>query len=149
MASCCADQEILLHHDFEDGDLSGFQILDSNEGDTVTWQIDTKRRHSGQASLYLGDPNCHTYYNGELGDDCQPTIGPGLPTVVNVSIRTPSFQVPQNGLAAGSFWMYSSVEPVLNLSGVPEADNVIVRANGFDATTQVFDATDINKSTDG
>jgi len=38
---------------------------------------------------------------------------------------------------------------MLNLEGVPESDNLVVRANGFATSVQVFDAVQIDKNTGG
>jgi len=74
-ASICPSgiDKIYFQANFDMGSLAQFEVFyDNNEEDAVTWQLDAFESHSGAYSLYFGDPTCHTYYNGALGDDCLP-----------------------------------------------------------------------------
>ena len=47
---------------------------DTNQGDMVTWNI--QPNPCGElfgCALYLGDPECHTYHNGQL-EECEPVM---------------------------------------------------------------------------
>ena len=76
MPGYCVDPQILYSEDFddlEDGaqpDLSDLEVSDDNPLDDVVWTAQEDPCGEGKA-LYLGDPNCLTYFNGVM-DDCQP-----------------------------------------------------------------------------
>ncbi|GEM_PF-5725713 len=70
---CCVNKT-LLALDFEDGAMppaSKLQVVDYKPSDLVTWSI-TDAACASKKALYLGDPNCRTYYNGQLDSDCFP-----------------------------------------------------------------------------
>jgi hypothetical protein len=65
--------QIFFQANFDQGSLAQFEIFyDNDDEDQIGWQLDAYESHSGAYSLYFGDPLCHTYYSGALGDDCLP-----------------------------------------------------------------------------
>ncbi len=154
LPTCCSTAQVILEAFFDDGTLNGFDIIDQDENDGVTWQLDTERAHSGEHSLYLGDPTCHTYYNGGLGDDCELAEGGAPATRVQISLTSPPLTLPEDSLIAGSVWLFSAVEPMLpvalNPNGeLPEPDALSLRVNTFDTRTEIFTTASINKTTGG
>ena len=86
--------------------------------------MDTNRVFKAPNSIYLGDPECRTYYNGLLNDTCDPVTAGQDATAIRVILYSPTLNLANSDGNAGSaalFWYWSDVEPDLGL-GVAEPD---------------------------
>ncbi len=145
----CALDMLFLSEGFEDGLPEGWTVDDTQPTDLVTWTVDDHRKAFGDHSLYLGNPKCHTYYNGELGDNCKPVEG-GIPaSLVRVSVTTPMIAIPPTqGTKVVTFYLWLDSEPLI--PALPEQpDQFRVLAVAGENTTMLFTSVDIAKTTNG
>jgi hypothetical protein len=96
----CYMDVIPLKGDFDNQSLQGFVITDlaSNTSDSenkIQWNLYKGKAHSGNYSLYFGDPEKHNYDNGK---------------VVASSAESPGIKVPDDNDAVLVFWTYMDVE---------------------------------------
>jgi hypothetical protein len=103
---------------------NGLSQTDYGSNDDVRWQVDSYRTLSPPNALYLGDPNCRTYYNGLLSADCEPVTAGQDATSIRIALYSPVLNLANSDGSAGSaiiFWYWSDVEPDLGL-GPAEPD---------------------------
>lgn len=99
----CCFEGVFLNQGFESG-LAGWKVEDSDTNDRVTWSVTTNRKAAGTRSLYLGDPQCRTYYTGPLDESCDPVDRlAGQGATVRVAVTSPVFLVPPLDEAATTF----------------------------------------------
>ncbi|MEC9071406.1 MAG: hypothetical protein VX938_03465, partial [Myxococcota bacterium] len=88
----------------------GLLVQDAKAKDKVTWRTTDRRWVSPPTSLWLGDENCPTYYNGPLTEDCQPAPG-GDSKPVDVDVITSNFNLGDSpGGYVALMWTWSQVE---------------------------------------
>lgn len=91
--NCCVNKN-LLALDFEDGMMppeSKLYVQDYQAGDKVVWSISAAPCAS-QKALYLGDPVCKTYYNGQLDATCSPVENIACTTLTEDVVCPPPLQ---------------------------------------------------------
>ncbi len=113
--SCCREA-VILDQGFENG-LDGWTITGLAGNGPVGWSISGHRKALGANSLYFGDPQCRTYYNGQLGEDCRPVEGSAKQaTLVGGAATSPVFFLPPLDRQKTAFWVSFNVwlqtEPV-------------------------------------
>jgi hypothetical protein len=171
--ACCINQSI-RSLSFNDGFLppsSKLQIVDYNPSDTVTWTVAEDPCGPGK-SIYLGDPQCHTYFTGQLHEcqpvadisctpanadivcptaqcadsgKCEPSFKPGL---VRVDAILPELILPANALISVKFRLWADSEP--GIPGEPFPSDIlklIVTIGGVEQ--EVAYTTEKHKSTQG
>ncbi len=145
----CALDMLFLSEGFEDGLPEGWTVDDTQPDDFVTWNVDDRRKAFGDHSLYLGNPKCHTYYNGELDDNCKPLEGGTPASLVRVSIMTPVIAIPPTqGTKVVTFYLWLDSEPLI--PALPEQpDQFRVMGVAGENTTMLFTSVDIGKTTNG
>lgn len=154
-SDCCAEMEI-LSQDFEDG-IGEWTIDDPVATDKITWSLTDNRKALGTKSLYFGDPECFTYYSGELDKGCEPVAG-GESTIIRASAITPKFTLPPLSPSSVTYvaewfaWIESeAIIPQLEDSNQPDqfwVHAIISDASG-DTTEALFASVDIQKTTNG
>lgn len=172
--ACCINQSI-RSLTFDDGLLpptSKLQIVDHNPADVVTWSVQEDPCSSGMA-LYLGDPTCKTYYNGQMYN-CQPVedldctaanadlvcptaqcntvtgkcIPATLPGRIWADVVLPEVVIPADSLASVKFDLWIDTEPTS--PGTPYLFDVLelkVEIGGVEQ--EVAFTSEEQKSTDG
>ncbi len=91
---CCINKN-LLNLDFEDGMMppdSKLVMLDYFTGDKVAWGLSSAPCAS-KFALYLGDPDCKTYYNGQLDANCSPVEDIACTTLTQDEVCPPPNQL--------------------------------------------------------
>ncbi len=145
----CALDMLFLSEGFEDGMPEGWIVDDTQPNDFVTWVVDDHRKAFGDHALYLGNPKCHTYYNGELGANCKPVEGGAPAGLVRVSITTPPISIPPTeGTKVLTFYLWIDSEPMI--PALPDQPDQF-RVTGLvgEDTTMLFSSVDIGKTTNG
>ena len=115
---------------------NGFSMTDYNSNDKVKWQVDSTRSFKGLNSLYIGDPECRTYYTGKLTDGCLPLTAGQDAAAVRVALYSPVMNLSNSDGSAGSavlFWYWAEVEPDLGL-GLGEPDVLRAFVDVLDGT---------------
>lgn len=146
---------------FDSGTLDDFQLIDWDETDAVTWQpvLDEGRAYSGY-SLYLGDPSCGWYFNGdEVDDDCTTPYDPLEDDVharqVKLELISPDVYLenpndPERNPLAWmiGFWISGESQPPDPLlpPELPQPDTLVVSIE--DLTAGTGDLTPIFRSSD-
>lgn len=130
---------------------AGFFIEDLNPTDRVSWRPSTRRFVSPPTSLYLGDSECPTYYNGVLNADCQPSHPGGADGgSVELTLYSPPIPLPLTpGGHAALIWVWSEVEP-LATGGPSERDVLRVSVDpGLGIAWPATSTLAVGKSTGG
>jgi len=131
--------------------MDGFQIVDDQQQDGITWRQSTRRWAEPPTSAYMGHATCHTYYSGVLSDDCQPISVLGVDSSrVRAALLTPFIEIPDSPAGyAALFWLWADVEP-LQSGGEGEPDVLTVSAvEPSGKAWSKVKSTEIGKSTDG
>ena len=114
---------------FDTGTLEGFEVVDRDARDAITWHAVEENAYTGFA-LYLGDPRCGWYFNGDQVDEtCQtpyPTeldFDPFDPdashaSAVTVGLVSPIVPLPSASAYALGFWIAGESEPTF--PGLPD-----------------------------
>ena len=134
----CSNNPNVQTKSFDKPSLSanGFSTTDYGSNDNVRWQVDTTRFFKAPNSIYLGDPECRTYYNGLLSDTCDPVTAGLDATAIRIMLYSPTLNLANNDGNAGSavlFWYWSDVEPELGL-GIAEPDALRIFLDVLDGT---------------
>jgi hypothetical protein len=144
--------KIYFQADFDMGSMAQFDLFyDNDETDSVTWQLDAYDAHSGAYSMYFGDPRCHTYYNGQLSDDCLPLDPAEMDaTGVEARVQTDYIQLGDSESAcvyALTFWAKFEGEPTWAGYEANTFDQLKIYVKDGSTKTQIFAsavATDAN-----
>ncbi len=151
--NCCMDK-VFLDEGFENGMPKGWVIKDSDTNDAVTWSVVDDKALDGKKSLYMGDPKCHTYYNGPM-TDCKPDDKKGdAGTNFTLSVETPTITLPPTkGTFVLSFYVWIEAEamiPGLSDTNQPDQLNVLVLyGKNFASHDRLFSSIQIQKNTNG
>jgi hypothetical protein len=154
-SDCCHPFQI-LNEDFE-GDFTGWTLVDPNTADGVVWSVSDFRSAQGTRSLYFGNPECRTYYNGAVDEDCDPVDPDGFDaTVVRGSATTPRFQLPPLSPAyanfAASVRVWIDAEPMVpGVAAQPDLLRIfaVVETSGTERADLLFTSVTIEKTTRG
>jgi len=144
----CCRAETFLQDGFE-GDLRNWTIDDPRPDDEVSWVITDHRKALGSRSLYVGNPRCRIYDNGQRDADCRKVgSGPGTSSPVRLSIQSPAFSIPPLDTAR-SLWflsvrVFQRLEPAV-AGRHPDALRVLVIENPKDTAIEhpVFSSDDL------
>jgi len=139
---------------FDGGTLDDLQIFDWNESDFVTWQPVTKNAYKGY-SIYLGDPSCEWYFNGdEVDANCETPYSPiededGHAGQIYVELVSPIINLDRQDLAwMLGFWVAGKSQPPDPTlpAGLPQADTLTISIADTDTgiQTPVFESSDYN-----
>ena len=141
---CGEVDKVLVDENFEDGiwpPTSGIlKESDSDDSDNVGWSVQ-ESPCGGSMAIYMGDPECLTYYNGSFGNDCEPV--PSLsctaatededcpdpnptcnevistctpddpPGQVEVALTIEELVLPENSLISLTFKIWLDTEPII------------------------------------
>jgi len=146
----CALDAVLLEEGFESGFPANWTQEDNLPDDFVKWDLSDYRSAFGNFSLYLGNPKCHTYYNGTLDVACKPVEGGTAASLVRVSVTTAPIEIPPTlGAKVLTFYLWLDTEP--NIPGIPEQpDQFRVFAISEEGdSTEVYNSAEWGKTTNG
>jgi len=174
----CGGNLVIANFDFDNGlmppidDLEG---MDSDE-DAVGWNI-VDSPCGGSPALYIGDPECLTYYNGSFDTDCNAVTslactpetededcpGPNpecheifkncvpevAPGQIEMALWLKEVVLPENSLITLTFKLWLETEP--DVPGSPIKFDIlrlyVVAADG--EKTEIFNTEGMNGTTDG
>lgn len=131
---------------------SGFFVTDYDLNDAVTWAVDTKRWARQPASLYLGDPQCRTYYTGALSADCQPLTDGSDATPVKLVLYSPTINLSAgfNTSGAGKVAMFALWADVEDVAGPADSLSIVVDEIGAQFVSwPVANSESVGKDTQG
>jgi len=147
----CCRAETFLQEGFE-ADLRNWTIDDPRPGDEVTWVVTDHRRALGNRSLYVGNPRCRVYDNGQRDAECR-KVGSGLGTssAVRLSIQSPAFSIPPLDTSRSTWFLsvrvFQQLEPAVG-GKHPDGIRVLVIENPADAPIehQIFSSDDLSEA---
>ena len=142
---CACEEADTFVASFDDPDVEhgGFTIFDYNTDDNVTWHSVREGLYSGRG-IYLGDPECFTYFNGEHDENCEydypVELDPDHGTWIRVELVTPDINLPDSsaggGLYMAEFFIMGEGEMPVFVGQNPDALTVRVEVVGDNAAYQ-------------
>jgi len=109
----CDNNVTYLAHGFDDPGLAGLQIGDAEGDDLVHISAQKGKTVSPEYSLYFGDPDCQTYYTGEM-DGCTPTDFLGMEgSVITLEVTLDDVTLAYEEHSYLGFWVHMAAEPAL------------------------------------
>jgi hypothetical protein len=118
LAGPCDLQAVFVSKDFDDGTLQLMSIYDDDPGDNVSVSAVKSTSVSPGWSLYFGDPECHTYYDGPMSD-CSPSKKTADESQsVKLTVTTSQFTMDPDAGAFLGFWVNMSAEPELFIPSI-------------------------------
>lgn len=118
LAGPCDLQAVFVNKDFDDGTLQLLTPYDDDPGDNVTVSAVKSSSVSPGWSLYFGDPECMTYYDGPMTDCAPSKMTADESQSVKLSVSTTQFTMDPDAGAFLGFWVNMSAEPELFIPSI-------------------------------
>ena len=115
---------------FDEPGWGGLRVFDWDEEDRVGAQAVSENGYVGQ-SLYLGDPACGWFFNGDgIDARCETPYPEELDALhasgVRIELVSPEITLPHELALAVSFWVAGHGELPLDIPGLPNPDSLVL-----------------------
>lgn len=118
LAGPCDLQSVFVSKNFDDGTMQLLSTYDDDPGDNVTVSTVKNTSVSPGWSVYFGDPECHTYYDGPMNDCAPSKMTADESQSVKLSVTTSQFTMDPDAGAFLGFWVNMSAEPELFIPSI-------------------------------
>jgi len=134
----CPNAPVYISKNFDDASFQFMTPLDQPKTDNVRLSLSKDSASSPSWSLYLGDPSCKHYYNGEIDEDCKPvdpTAQSASPfeLILNVPLAL-SLETEESSFL--SFWVKMSAQPASTYD-IIGADPITIETDWLHASVRV------------